>query len=290
MLESWFLYAIGSFFVVGIYWFLQKVEAESTLNTNSFIVYAHLGCIISPLVYVLFTWEMFYIDYKLLLFGIGINLLYVLWLQARIKSLRSLSSSSFFINYRIGSSALLIIFGQLFFWENITLNEYIGIFLGFIIFYLLLEKKEKKSKKKKSLQWYVYLMIWIFLITVIWLLMKKYILMSNGEILTYVLSAWIAGIFGTLLMKWRDSISDVLIVKKRKHILFLVFTTIIFTSWIFLNLSAVASGWDLAIVYKILSYSLFIPIILSVIVYKEKIWIRQIIAFILTIISILLFI
>ncbi|MCD5380450.1 hypothetical protein LR004_00850, partial [Candidatus Gracilibacteria bacterium] len=65
---------------------------------------------------------------------------------------------------------------------------------------------------------------------------------------------------------------------------------IIFTSGIFLSLSAVASGGDLAIVYKILSYSLFIPIILSVIVYKEKIGIRQIIAFILTVISILLFI
>jgi uncharacterized membrane protein len=48
--------------------------------------------------------------------------------------------------------------------------------------------------------------------------------------------------------------------------------------------------WDVAIVYKIISYSLFIPIILSVIFYKEKITVKKWVAFLLTIVSILLFV
>jgi hypothetical protein len=48
--------------------------------------------------------------------------------------------------------------------------------------------------------------------------------------------------------------------------------------------------WDLAIVYKIISYSLFIPIILSIIFYKEPITPKKLLAFGLTVLSILLFI
>ncbi len=290
MLESWFLYAIGSFFVVGIYGFLQKVEAESTLNTNSFIVYAHLGCIIFPMIYLLYSWESFIFDYKILAFAFWINMLYVLALQARIRSLRVLTSSAFFVNYRIGSSILLIVLGQIIFWEIISIREYIWILIGFIIFYLLLEKKKKSAKKREMRIWYLYLLVWIILTATIWLLMKKFLIISHNDVMSYIFAAGLAGIFWTLLVKGKDSFSDVLIVKKKKHILFLVFTTVIFTFGVFLNLSAIGKWWDLAIVYKILSYSLFIPIILSVIVYKEKIWIKQIIAFILTIVSILLFI
>lgn len=290
MVESWFLYAIGSFFLVWIYWFLQKVEAESSLNTNSFIFYAHSGCIIFPLIYIVFLWWTFDFNYRNILFWIGINLLYVWALKSRIKSLKTLSSSAFFINYRIASSSLLIILGQMFFHEHIALKEYVWMLLWFIIFYLLLEKKKTDAKKKEILYWYLFLLVSILLITIIWLLMKQFVIMSWWDAITYIFTAWIAGIFWTLLMKWWDSLSDVLVIKERKHVLFLAFTTFVFTSWIFANMNAIVQWWDLAIVYKILSYSLFIPIILSVIFYKEKIWIRQILAFILTVISIMLFV
>ena len=48
-------------------------------------------------------------------------------------------------------------------------------------------------------------------------------------------------------------------------------------------------GGNVAIVYKIISYSLFIPIILSIIFYKEKVTPKKMIAFLLTILSIALF-
>jgi uncharacterized protein (DUF486 family) len=50
------------------------------------------------------------------------------------------------------------------------------------------------------------------------------------------------------------------------------------------------SGWDIAIVYKIVSYSLFLPIIFSITYYKEPLTPKKIIAFILTVVSIWLFI
>jgi len=48
--------------------------------------------------------------------------------------------------------------------------------------------------------------------------------------------------------------------------------------------------WPLSLWYKILSYSLIVPIILSMIIYKDKITKRKAIAFALTMISLALFI
>ncbi len=288
-MEIWFEYALLSFFVVGIYWFLQKIEAESSLNAHSFIFYAHLGALVFPLIYIIFSNEKIFFDINAFLFGLFINFLYVLALKARIQSLKSLSSSAFFVNYRIFSSSLLIIFGQIIFWENISEKEYLGIFIWFIIFYLLLDKKKKKKKIADMKRGYLYLAVGIVLAASIWIFMKEFVLLEN-HFITYIFSAWVVGTLWTLALKGKESFSEVLVIKKKKHWVSLVFTSVIFTSWIFLNLKTIEYWGDIAIVYKIISYSLFIPIILSVIVYKEKIWMRKLIAFVLTIVSILLFI
>jgi len=58
-------------------------------------------------------------------------------------SLRYISSSTYFINYRILSSVWLLLIGISFFGENISIKEILGVFIGFFVFYLLIEKKSQ---------------------------------------------------------------------------------------------------------------------------------------------------
>jgi uncharacterized membrane protein len=210
-------------------------------------------------------------------------------MKFRLKSLEYLDSSSYFINYRIFSSILLLIFWQIFFWEIISVKEYIWTFLGFVIFYLLLEKKYKNESGDDIYKGFVYLGIGIIWVSFIWIIQKQFILLDL-DFASYILFSWITWSFVTLWLKGdKNTLGEVIKVKNNKHILFLLLCWTIFPLWMFFNLNAVYQWWDVVIVYKIISYSLFIPIILSVIFYNEKITVKKLLAFILTIASIGLF-
>lgn len=284
------IYALWGSVATGLYWFLQKIEAESDVNRNSFIFYSHVWMIVAPLLYLLSTWKSIEFNMQILLYALLTNTIYVIIMKFRLKSLEYLDSSSYFINYRIFSSILLLMFGQVFFWEYISINEYWGILIGFIIFYLLLEKKYKKESDKKLYKGFLYLWIGIIWVSLIWIIQKNFTLLDL-DFASYIFFSWIIWSIVTLLLKWKkDSIWNILQVKKTKNIIFLWICWIIFPIWMFFNLNAVAQWGDVAIVYKIISYSLFIPIILSTIFYKEKITFKKLLAFILTIASIWLFV
>jgi len=284
------IYALGWSITTGIYGFLQKIEAESNMNRNSFILYSHVWMIVYPLIYLLITWWKIDFNMQIFLYALLLNTMYVIIMKFRLKSLEYIDSSSYFINYRIISSILLLIFGQIFFWEIITMKEYFWILLWFFIFYLLLEKKYKKESDNKLYKWFIYLAIWIILISLIWIIQKNFILLSL-DFSSYIFFSWITGSIVTLLMSWKDKIiKDIISVEKKKDSLFLFICATIFPLGMFCNLKAIDAGGDVAIVYKIISYSLFIPIILSIIFYKEKITMKKLLAFVFTIASIGLFI
>ena len=156
--------------------------------------------------------------------------------------------------------------------------------------FLLLEKKYNTESTNKLYKGFIYLAVWVVWVSVIWIIQKNFVLLDL-DFASYIFFAWLIGSIVTLLMKWKtDTLKDVLKVSNKKDIYFLLLCSTIHPLWIYCNMNAVYYGWDVAIVYKIVSYSLFIPIILSVIFYKEKITKKKIFAFILTIASIGLFI
>ena len=290
-MEAWLIYSLISCISVGLFWFFQKIESESKLiNTNGFIIYAHVAMIVLPLFMFVSGISQITVNLQLIFYAAIMNFLYILILKTRLKSLKFLSSSTYFINYRIFSSILLLIFGQILFWENISAQEYLGIFLWFVIFYFLLEKKTKKESDRDLKNGYIFLFIWVLLLSVIWLAQKQFTL-GDFDVVSYIFYSGFAGIFSTIMMKKKDEkLWEILHVKRKKDVLFLLATSIIFPVGMYCNLYALMAGWDVAIVYKIISYSLFIPIILSIIFYKEKITPNKIFAFILTIASIWLFV
>lgn len=227
-------------------------------------------------------------DMQVAYYSFGIMLLYTIIVKTRLLSLKYVSSSTYFINYRVLSSLWLLLVGIVVFSETITLQEILGVFLWFIVFYLLIEKKDAQETKKNLQKGFFYLFIGSLCITALQSL-NKWFIVSWWDVFALITYGGCFGMLFTFLLKWKETISQVLAIHSVKYGVFLLSSGVIFTIATITNNLAYIS-WDLAVVYKIISYSLFIPIILSIIIYKEHVSLKKLIAFILTLVSILLFI
>jgi len=223
-----------------------------------------------------------------LLYAFAITFFYIVIVKTRLKSLKYLSSSTYFINYRIASSFWLLIVWVIIFSESISFKELIWICIWFIVFYLLIEKKTGQESINDVKKWFLFLLIGSFAVTGVQAVAKNFAL-SNLDIFTLVLWQWIFWVMFVLLLKWKEPVFRILEIKNKSHFWFLFISWTIFWTATILNNYALI-WWDLAVVYKIISYSLFIPIVLSIIIYKEHVSRKKILAFILTLISIFLFI
>ena len=281
----WFIYSILTCLSVGLYGFSTKVQAESKYDDFYFYFFMYFTFLMF-LPYLIYKKVNFF-DLEIISFSIVFVLLYFFILKTRFVSLKYLGSSTYFINYRIFSSILLLISGIIFFSEKITINDYFGIFIGFVVFYLLLEKKDKKGSFKDLKKGIVFLFCGIVLISINQSF-AKYVSINFYNVF---LLMFYEGIFGLLLLFVLKRKKLKKLLKKipdKKHILILFFGGIIHAISLYYNILAYNEG-NLAVVYKIISYSIFITIFLSMIFYKEKINLRKVIAFILTIISIWFF-
>ncbi len=290
-MEDWLFFAMIATVSSGIFWFLQKVEVESkTIHRDGFLLYAYVSMVILTGGIMLFSWDTLQFNLSVIFPAFLLNFLYVITLKARLKSLSYITTSSYFINYRIFTSSILLILWQVIFSEHINLQEYIGIFLGFVIFYLLLEKNTDNKKIWNTKKWYGYLWICTILAVVCWIV-QKYLVLHDLHIWSYIFYSGLSGIiFTTLLRDKKKDMTELLKIKNIKDFWTYVVLISVFTTWVFWNLKALSSGGDVSIVYKVFSYSLFITIILSMIFYKESITWKKILAFVLTIISVWLFV
>lgn len=281
------IYALIAMCFIWFMWFFQKIVAErQTINTQSFIFYSYSVQSLIGIIVIFLLEKTFVLSQEVFIYGFLTTFLYISIIESRVKSLKYVDTSTYFIIYRVFSSILLLILWQLLFWEFITINEYLWIVLGFIIFYLLLEKKDKKESTFDFKKGIKYIFIGIILISIIQILTKNFVL-SWEDIFSLFIVQGISGVGITMLKSNKKE--QLWKVQNKMDLFFLIFNGCIVYCAIFFNTLAFEQ-WDVAIVYKIISYSLFIPIILSVIFYNEKITIKKLLAFILTIASIALFV
>lgn len=287
-MENWMMLALSGSVLVGLYWFITKIQSERKwLTNNGFIWYLYLYLSFFSFVLLFLRGETFVYDYKTLIYAAILITVNTLFLQYRFKALKHLSSATYFINFRVISSILLLFIGMLFFSETITVKEQFWIFIWFFTFYLLLEKKEKWQKQKYLKKWILYLFYSIIFTSLVQV-MGKYFIINSDHLSSLLFFEWLFWVVGLIMMNGYKKIKEDFRVKDLNNHMFLLLAGIIYTWAIYCNMLAFKE-WDLAIVYKIISYSLFIPIILSVIFYKEKVTPKKILAFILTVISIWFF-
>ncbi len=289
-METWMIHALLASLFTGLFWIFQKIETEKPhIDRDSFIFYAYFLGFIANLIIFFFLDISLVWDFSAIGAGLFVTLIYIYVLKLRHNCLEYMTSSSYFINYRIFTSIGLVIIWAGMLWEVITFNEYAWIALGFIIFYLLIEKKNQTEAIQDVKKWYAYLAISIVLAILIWVI-QKYFTLTASSVWMFLFSSSLAGTLWALLTSKDFNFKKTLRIPNKKTFLFLALVGITFGPWYIFHLYAIYSGWDIAIIYKIISYSLFFPIIFSILYYREPLTLRKIIAFILTIISVGLFI
>lgn len=286
MENLWFWAAIVTLISSWIHAFLSKVQADFFKNSNIFIFWGYFVLMITSLFLIILKGD-FTFNYQVVLASLTTTLLVVLYLKTRIETLKYLSSSTYFINFRIWSSIFLLIIWVSFFKETLLLKDYLGILVWITVFLLLFEKK-KKSESKKDLYFWIFLLI----LSIFWWashqIVSKYINIEHISFYQYLFFQSVFWIFTTIIMnRWK--MKNLILLKNKESFMFLILVWMIFTIICYWNNLAFFYSWDLVVVYKVVSYSIFIPIILSAIFLKEKLNFRQILAIVLSFVSLYLF-
>jgi hypothetical protein len=149
---------LGAAFLRGATSVFFKVSAMERLNSNIILL-------VSNFVATIFL--LFFIDIKELfngkVIGLGIVTGSLFFLNSifLVKALGNVSSSMIFINSRVTTTILLFVSGVIFFGESLTWLEATGIVVGFLVFFLLVDKKEKVSSEAnfKKGMFYLFLVI-----------------------------------------------------------------------------------------------------------------------------------
>ena len=286
-IESWLIYALLACLSMGIFSFTTKVSAEREYDKDLNLTYVYFFSLILSSICLILFGEIKY-SYLVLLLVLVAGYLAPLNLRLRFTTLKFISSSMFVINYRIFSSILLLLSGMFLFSESITNYQIVGVLLGFFIFYLLLEKKDKKEKKidfKKGVKYLFYNILIVSGIHVT----RKYISVSSTDLYFYIFLTALVGFVASFLNNPKHVINLHKTSKvPKKIVLFSLFQSFFFVSNLIFFTTAFITG-NLGVVYKLISYSIFIPIILSIIYYNEKITFKKSIAFVLTVVSVWLF-
>ena len=244
-----------------------------------------LGSFLGMLISLLFVDIQDLFRLELAFFGIFVGFLIYLNQIFTIKGLKNLSSSMMFINVRVFSSIFLLFLGIIFFNEQMTLNKFLGFFLGVLVFALLFDKNETIEKEANVKVGLLFLCLSVLTFTIANFI-NKYASLINPNVLLFY---FLVGVFVFSLIEalYKKSLfikeeynSKIFILAASYGTLISILNHLFFTA---------LSLHDLAVVYKIFSFEIFVPIFLSAIFYNEKLTIRKIIAFILTIASIWFF-
>jgi uncharacterized membrane protein len=290
MLEipTWFIYSIITMVLVGFFSFFTKIQSESKNDDFYFFSFQYIAMIIFSIICFFVFNKSLIINLQNLSLSFLFMILYFFVLKSRFAALKYINTSTYFINYRIFSSILLIFIGQIFFSESISIKKYIGILLGFFIFYLLFGKKEKTETTKNLKLGISLIFVGVILISILQAV-SKWIAINEIDLFSILFFEGIFGIIILLISKRKNLKNSIKFNFGKKWLLYyFVFGCVNYFSTLF-SIWSFETG-DLAVVYKVMSYSIFIPIILSIIFYKEKVNLKQIIAFILTIVSLWFFI
>ncbi len=288
LLNNWFVFNIFSSFCVWIFWFLNKVSVEKKHNKNLTLLFLYINQVIISALFVYFFSE-FSFDKKLFLFSSISWLFLVIVYKTRFLALEWLDSSVYFTNFRVISSTFLLFIWALFFKDSLSFKEIIWFIIWIFIFLLLLNfKKIEKINYKKSL---FYLFLSIVFITLYWVIMKL-VSFKLDDFLIFLFYQSIVSFVLVLLVNYKDFFDRKIFKEKNIKSIFSIWLVLAILQVLILPtfLYALYLWADLWIAYKIQSYSILVPIILSVIIYKEKFTKKRLLAIVLAIISLWFFI
>lgn len=283
----WLFYALGAMFSSGILSFIGKISAEKKHDSGVVNFYAFISHTLTLFIAFLVLGKFNFPPFLLIL-AVIISVVTYYTYKTRVEGLKYISSTTFFVNYRILSSVFILIIGVLYFRETLRLQDLIGFLIGFVVFILLIEKNKDDSLKSNFKKGLYYLLISAICISIMQFAMK-YVIINKWDAFFYISIVSSLSLLFSYYRNREKLTRRKLFNNNNDIVLFGFLQGLFMTSAAVFIIFAYELG-KLAIVYKIVSFAVLIPIILSVIIYKEKITIKKFIAITLAMVSIWLFI
>jgi len=290
-MEIWFISAVLGAIFAGFSNFFFKVAASRGYNAEVFSLYGGLsGTILTGSI-------IFFIDTSLFNFNFFTGIVLLTGMVAslaniiKVYALRHIDSTIFFPLFKLLSPALAIIFGIIWFSESFSALEWTGMIIGLIVPLLLITKVE--NRRQNDLKAGLILVVIISLISAVAAAMNKFAIDSD----VYVMSGLFYTSFGVFLGTIITIIHKKGIGSLIKHVhddtsfelLFYTSLRSTLTNLSFgLTLYAFSQNGTLGIVQTVHSMYILIPIVLSIIFYKEHWNLQKAIAIVLSVLSLTL--
>lgn len=290
-METWLIYAIISIFFAGIYSFLVKVASQRHYNPSLITGLWYVYWALFSGIYLFFT-DINWNNLELLLLISSVQVIFYFFSTiTRMESMKNIDSVLFFPIFKTVSPILVTVSGLIIFQESLNLKEIIWILVWITVPLLLISTHEKKRQINLK-RWLVFLMYSSLLVLVSTLMIKQASeLQLDLPLFVFVSSiAW--ALTSWLSYKWFEKRH-----KKRgidrqyntKNIYWFAAILWFFNVVSFYTFTKALEG-NLAIAFTINSFSILIPIILSIIFYKDHFNFKKWCVITLSIISIILFI
>ena len=278
----WFIYVFIALILRGFLSFIMKVISYNNLERSKIFFF---GSFLSISILFFFIDFNQILNFELIMLGLLAGLLIYLNQILTINALNHISTSLMFVNNRIFSSIFILIIGYLIFEESLTIFQFIGFVFGIFVFILLFDKTDKPKNKSNVKKGVCFLFLSIIVFTIVNLVNKLGSVINFEMYLFYFILGLL--IFNSVEIIYKKNLFNKQDYNKKLFLCILAygFCMVSLNYFFFKALTL----YSFAIVYKVFSFEIFIPIILSVIFYKEKITLRKIIAFVLTISSIWFF-
>lgn len=289
-MENWIILALFSWILAGIYSFCLKIVAERWYDTYIVTFYDYLiGAWISWLYLIYY---LSYTDITLSHFLFNLMLAFInvtffsLSIISRVEAMRNIDSVIFFPLYKTFWPILVTITSVFLFKEVLNLKEFLGIICGILVPLMLITKTENRIQKNLLL--WVILVIATSILTTISSIGIKELMVRNLSVELFVFLSFAMGTILSLI--WYEIHKRK---SKKRYQTQWIFKFGIWVSLIHLTsfiIFVLALEGNLAIVFTINSFSILVPIILSIIFYGEHFNLKKWIVIALSIVSILLFI
>jgi drug/metabolite transporter (DMT)-like permease len=285
-MSSWFSYSLAAFFLMGLQGFLYKVAAErkcdtarttfifmSTVAILSYIFWAYLKEPIGNLT-------------ALIMLAVVNSLSFLTATMSFIEALKSIPATIAYSVARL-NLVILTIFSFVWFHDRLSVWQICGIAIALAAMLILTKgMNQDKTQRKYSKKGFSFLIISLFA-SVIAAISSKYAAMYVGKLsfLAFVYS--IAALSSAALSK-RPGIGDAPQNDKTAPTIMIGIAMGILNFFGYYAFLLALSKGPLALVASITGMHFVIAVILSVLIYREKLTFSRIIGFLLTIVSLIL--
>ena len=281
---SWYSFAIIALFLMGMQRFLYKVSAERKCNTawTTFSFMATVAILSSILFHVL---EESVTSIQFLLFIALVNsAAFLLATVTHIEALKNIPASVAYPIIRL-SAVFVVIFSLLFFKDRPSFYQIIGILLAMVVIVLLTRDfgEETKSYGRRKTG---FICVFVALLAgAVAIISSKFAAMHTNK-MAFIAVSYIASTFFALGLRKRLQTEEANANPKDALLIGFVMGLINFAGY-YSYLKALSTG-PLSIITSITGMHFIIAIILSALIYKEKLTASRILGISLTVVSVIL--